>query len=1542
MAGRVLKLRRSKLFRRVADAPFNAKFVSIFMLAAVILCILAVGAYMNKPSYNLSSAAATLVGDPDRAVLKELTYNTKKETYYFNKGGLNTKTNSAQIGNNYSATLADKLTNGLTIYDDTTGLSFTMAPEISALAGKTVDGHIVYPTSKAIQAVYTVMNNGLKEDIVLNRNIGNTLELKYRLQLPSDLVAREMSGGAVGIYSADPVLFSHMSYGTSGDQKEVLSDRIHGAKNHLVFAIVAPIINESNGILGGKQTKASAKLTLNGDILSVNASGLDGLSYPVSVDPSVVVTSASMAGGNNSGDISFSGGQASEANLDGGSNFISGFTNTTALGQTTPGTTTGGQAADYNSVVAYNGYLYSLGAYNGGVLANDAYYISLSDPTLASNAWNTTNNINSGTGVYKGTAVAYNGYMYYVGGCSSSCGVNTVYYTAVCTGSNINDGCTTSSSPGSLGTWQTTITLPYKTSIGGAVAYNGYLYEVGGCESGSGSTCPTANVYYTQINANGTIGGTSGTWQTATSLPVATDWAGVVAYNGYIYEIGGNETGGITANVYDAPINSNGSLGSWNPSASPVSTLPATLEYETAFAYNGYLYTVGGYNGTSRLAEFRYASINADGTLGPWITASALNSTTQYLSAAAYNGYVYTAGGYTGSPTSLVEYTELDPEGSLGPWNTDPTTSPYNTLPYYVDNEGVTVYNGYIYVIGGCASATAIASCSATNATASVSYALICNSTNSGTDGCAGTPGDIGDWNTTTSLPNAVYFNQASAYNGYVYSFGGENSSGVTVNEVDYAAICTGTNTNGGCTMSSTSGSLGTWNYGLGLASQMVNAEQQGAAQIWDGYVNYAGGTDIGGSSTDQVQYTAICTGTNTIDGCTTSSQPGSLGTWSAPSGYTISWSCGSSCRQSYNFYGGGSAVYAGYFYLVGNSYGAGTNTVYAAICTGYNTNLGCSTSSTPGTLGNWQESSVTLPQTIYTNTVVVDNGWLYSLGGDNGTNRLATVYFAPINSDGSIGSWITDSNNGLALATRYANGVAWDGYLFDVAGATTGGDLTNTVEYALVNSSGSGQMSVNSTGSSLTYGTDDAATTTYGNYIYEIGGCSTSSCPSSAVYYDNINQYGSMGGSWTSSGHTLPASIDQASAVAYNNYLYVIGGNNGSVTNIVYYAPIGSSGSVGTWCSGSCGTLPGNTEDATLYVYDGYLFVVGGNNGTTYSSSIYEAPINSNGSVGTWTTLSTGTPVAVDWASGVTYSGYLYLIGGYNASGAQDNVYSAAVCTGFNSGTDGCGSVAGTLGTWQQTTSLPDNIYQGAAVAGDGYIYEIGGCASTCPSTAVYYAPISGGGELGPWAQTMSLSQATDQESAVEANGFAYTIGGYNGSTELSNVQYAGIDAMPRIGYYSVLLDLSGSSSEDPEPYELTTLGSNVNNAGIGGLSDYGGVTTSYAFASNSCSIFNPTSLTQLNSTSPINTAYALSLPTTNPTGCSGSPDNLFRYAWVSYVLDDSQTATFPDVDGNHTTLTSINLYYHPATQGRLRGGQTFSNGGLQSLDAPPTPGAQ
>ena len=63
--------------------------------------------------------------------------------------------------------------------------------------------------------------------------------------------------------------------------------------------------------------------------------------------------------------------------------------------------------------------------------------------------------------------------------------------------------------------------------------------------------------------------------------------------------------------VQVAPINSDGTLGAFTAT----NPLPSTRQGSTSVAYNGYLYVIGGLD-SSHLDDVQVATINADGTLG--------------------------------------------------------------------------------------------------------------------------------------------------------------------------------------------------------------------------------------------------------------------------------------------------------------------------------------------------------------------------------------------------------------------------------------------------------------------------------------------------------------------------------------------------------------------------------------------------------------------------------------------------------------------------------------------------------------------------------------------------------------------------------------------------------------------------------------------------------------------------------------------------------------------------------------------------------------
>jgi hypothetical protein len=117
------------------------------------------------------------------------------------------------------------------------------------------------------------------------------------------------------------------------------------------------------------------------------------------------------------------------------------------------------------------------------------------------------------------------------------------------------------------------------------------------------------------------------------------------------------------------------------------------------------------------------------------------------------------------------------------------------------------------------------------------------------------------------------------------------------------------------------------------------------------------------------------------------------------------------------------------YLYILGGQVNVtdtagGTNTVYIA-----------SIDSTTGAVGTWTASTNTLPKSLFGLTATVHNGYLYVAGGlDTTGTPVRDVYSAPINSDGTIGAWVT-STNVLPSARSFGGMAVFGGIIYYIGG---------------------------------------------------------------------------------------------------------------------------------------------------------------------------------------------------------------------------------------------------------------------------------------------------------------------------------------------------------------------------------------------------------------------------------------------------------------------------------------------------------------------------
>ena len=281
-------------------------------------------------------------------------------------------------------------------------------------------------------------------------------------------------------------------------------------------------------------------------------------------------------------------------------------------------------------------------------------------------------------------------------------------------------------------------------------------------------------------------------------------------------------------------------------------------------------------------------------------------------------------------------------------------------------------------------------------------------------------------------------------------------------------------------------------------------------------------------------------------------------------------------------------------------------------------------------------------------------------------------------------------------------------------------------------------------------------------SFIYTTGGTDDGITFTSTVQYAPINANGSLG-AWATTTPLLSILSDHA-AVVSNGFIYVTGGYLGgaSYTSTVQYAPISGNGSLGSWTTTT--PLIAVLSSHAAIVSNGFIYVMGGKNGgTSFTSTVQYAPINATGSLGVWATT---TPFSTNLIShaAVASNGFIYVMGGEANSIRTSTVQYAPI------------NANGSLGSWTTIAPIGGKMNRHSAVVSDGFIYVTGGNLSPIAYTStVQYAPINANGSLGAWATTISLLSGLSHHSAIVSNGFIYTTGGtHDGTTFTSTVQYA------------------------------------------------------------------------------------------------------------------------------------------------------------------------
>ncbi len=264
---------------------------------------------------------------------------------------------------------------------------------------------------------------------------------------------------------------------------------------------------------------------------------------------------------------------------------------------------------------SYNSFIYVIGGWHDSVSDQVLYAKINTNGTLGD--WKYTTSLPSGR--HNHTSVVYNGYLYVLGGYNGTTTLDEVLYAKI-------------NSDGSIGSWQSTISLTGSTYNHTSVIYDCYIFLVIG-----------TSVQYASINSDGSLQ----SWNSAGTLSQPAYARSTCVFNGYLYNMGGivSEPVEHLDSIEIRRINSDCSLGS-----SQYATLPSKRHSASSFVYNGWLYFTGGMYAVegypNNFDTVSYAKINMNGSLGTWIETTNFNVVRHEHTSIESNGNIYIIGGW--------------------------------------------------------------------------------------------------------------------------------------------------------------------------------------------------------------------------------------------------------------------------------------------------------------------------------------------------------------------------------------------------------------------------------------------------------------------------------------------------------------------------------------------------------------------------------------------------------------------------------------------------------------------------------------------------------------------------------------------------------------------------------------------------------------------------------------------------------------------------------------------------------------------------------
>lgn len=583
--------------------------------------------------------------------------------------------------------------------------------------------------------------------------------------------------------------------------------------------------------------------------------------------------------------------------------------------------------------------------------------------------------------------------------------------------------------------------------------------------------------------------------------------------------------------------------------------------------------------------------------------------------------------------------------------------------------------------------------------------------------------GNLGTWEASTSTPANVLYSQVVVTKNKIHILGGQDS--FETSNIYSATI-------------NADGTLGAWSNTGNLA--VATARSQ--AIVTKTRVYLLGGSESANGVIATVQSAAV-------------NADGTLGAWTVGTALPMAKSSAHA------------VVTKNRVYLVGGWDGVlRTNTIHTAPI------------NSDGTLGAWT-TTTNFPIAISNAATLVAKNRVFILGGTNNGPSLNSVYSAPINTDGTLGTWAAGSNMVLSLYNHSV--IATKNKVYIIGGYSseaTAGNRNNVYKATFNGEEGLNDYSAFYNGTINKFDGSDISgnVTLYQGYNDTLDGFHVGAGQPWRRQYDINSDANAAAISWTTA-TSLPGALSASQAIVTKNRVYLLGGCDSSgsgnnaqgVTSVVYTAPINADGTLGAWTTSA--SLPYIISSSQVVMTKNRVYLLGGRNDNSYDNRVCTAPINADGTLGAWT-LGTALPTTIADSQAFITKNRVYLITGRSSTGGGMS-YTAPI------------NNDGTLGTWTTGPAIPSGLEVTSIIVTKNRVYSLGNYMGSYSST-VYTAPINADGTIGTWVTGTSIPGALSFSQAVTTKNRVYLFGGADAGSPTWATYTAPINADGTLGTWA------------------------------------------------------------------------------------------------------------------------------------------------------------